>query len=110
MINNENSNKKAKIVNEGNILNLDLLIEDDKIKQISKSINVKADLVIEAKGKYLIPGIIDDQVHFREPGLTYKDIYSESKFRLHCWRNYFIYGNAKYKSTGVNSGSFRGKV
>ena len=72
--------KSAKIVNEGNILNLDLLIEDDKIKQISKSINVKADLVIEAKGKYLIPGVIDDQVHFREPGLTYKaDIYSESK-------------------------------
>lgn len=72
--------KSAKIVNEGNILNLDLLIEGDKIKQISKSINVKADLVIEAKGKYLIPGVIDDQVHFREPGLTYKaDIYSESK-------------------------------
>ena len=39
LINNENSNKDAKIVNEGNILNLDLLIEDDKIKQISKSIN-----------------------------------------------------------------------
>ena len=72
--------KSAKIVNEGNILNLDLLIEDDKIKQISKSINLKADLVIEANGKYLIPGVIDDQVHFREPGLTYKaDIYSESK-------------------------------
>ena len=72
--------KSAKIVNEGNILTLDLLIEGDKIKQISKSINVKADLVIEAKGKYLIPGVIDDQVHFREPGLTYKaDIYSESK-------------------------------
>ena len=102
--------KSAKIVNEGNILNLDLLIEDDKIKQISKSINVKADLVIEAKGKYLIPGVIDDQVHFREPGLTYKaDIYSESKARC-CWRNYFIYGNAKYKSTGVNSGSSRRKI
>ena len=72
--------KSAKIVNEGNILNLDLLIEDDKIKQISKSINVKAELLIKAKGKYLIPGVIDDQVHFREPGLTYKaDIYSESK-------------------------------
>ena len=72
--------KSAKIVNEGNILNLDLLIEDDKIKQISKSIDLKADLVIEANGKYLIPGVIDDQVHFREPGLTYKaDIYSESK-------------------------------
>ena len=72
--------KSSKIVNEGNILNLDLLIEGDKIKQISKSINVKADLVIEANGKYLIPGVIDDQVHFREPGLTYKaDIYSESK-------------------------------
>jgi len=64
--------KSAKIVNEGNILNLDLLIEDDKIKQISKSIDLKADLVIEANGKYLIPGVIDDQVHFREPGLTYK--------------------------------------
>ena len=82
--------KSAKIVNEGNILNLDLLIEDDKIKQISKSINVKADLVIEANGKYLIPGVIDDQVHFREPGLTHKRYLFRSKplmeELLHLWK------------------------
>jgi len=72
--------KNASIVNEGKIFISDVLIEDEKIKEISENINIEADVVIDASGKYLIPGVIDDQVHFREPGLTHKaNIYTESK-------------------------------
>ena len=72
--------KNATIVNDGKIFLSDLLIEDERIKEISTKINSDADILIDATGKYLIPGIIDDQVHFREPGLTHKaDIYTESK-------------------------------
>lgn len=74
--------KNAKIVNEGKILNGDVLIEGDRIAAIDENISVKsADTkVIDADGHYLIPGMIDDQVHFREPGLTHKaTIETESK-------------------------------
>lgn len=74
--------KNANIVNEGRIFEGDVLIEDGLIKEIGQSISMKsADTkFIEADGKYLLPGMIDDQVHFREPGLTHKaDIESESK-------------------------------
>ena len=72
--------KNASIVNEGKIFISDLLIEDERIKQISEKIDVNSDIEIDATGKYLFPGIIDDQVHFREPGLTHKaNIYTESK-------------------------------
>jgi dihydroorotase len=73
--------KNAKIVNEGKIFEGDLLIEDAFIVEIADSISAKPDFkVIDAEGNYLIPGAIDDQVHFREPGLTHKgDIGSESK-------------------------------
>lgn len=73
--------KKAKIVNENNIFIGDVLIENEIIKEISSNINVLENCqLIDAKGKYLIPGFIDDQVHFREPGLTHKaTIASESK-------------------------------
>ena len=74
--------KNAKIVNEGTIFNGDILIEGEYIKQVEESISPKSAevLVIDAEGKYLLPGVIDDQVHFREPGLTYKaDIETESK-------------------------------
>lgn len=73
--------KNAKIVNEGKIFEGDLLIEDELIIEISDSISAKTDYkVIDAEGNYLIPGAIDDQVHFREPGLTHKgDIGSESR-------------------------------
>tara|TARA_E500000331_G_C17251501_1_gene711349 strand:+ start:573 stop:1904 length:1332 start_codon:yes stop_codon:yes gene_type:complete len=72
--------KNASIVNEGKIFISDLLIEDKRIKQISEKIDVLPDIEIDATGKYLFPGIIDDQVHFREPGLTHKaNIYTESK-------------------------------
>lgn len=73
--------KNAQIVNEGKIFKSDILIENDLIAKISESISEEnADTIINAEGKFLIPGAIDDQVHFREPGLTHKgDIESESK-------------------------------
>ncbi|HEY9044474.1 MAG TPA: dihydroorotase [Ohtaekwangia sp.] len=70
----------ANIVNEGKVFTGDVLIKGQYIEQIGKEISYPADLVIDAKGKYLLPGAIDDQVHFREPGLTHKaNIYSEAK-------------------------------
>ena len=74
--------KNAFIVNEGKIEKKDVLIEEDIITEIRNSINIlpSKTKIINAKGKYLLPGIIDDQVHFREPGLTHKaNIKSESK-------------------------------
>ena len=74
--------KNANIVNEGTIFSGDILIEGEYIKEISESISAKSSDVhiIDAEGKYLLPGVIDDQVHFREPGLTHKaDIETESK-------------------------------
>jgi dihydroorotase len=74
--------KNVKIVNEGTIFNGDILIEGEYIKEISESISAKSSdvLVIDAEGKYIFPGAIDDQVHFREPGLTHKaNIETESK-------------------------------
>jgi len=74
--------KNAKIVNEGIIKNGDVFIENDRIVEIEDSISVKNSntQVIDAEGRYLLPGMIDDQVHFREPGLTHKaNIETESK-------------------------------
>lgn len=73
--------KNAKIVNEGQIFESDLLIENDLISKIDRNINTEnCDKIIDAKGKFLLPGVIDDQVHFREPGLTHKaNIETESK-------------------------------
>ncbi len=76
--------KNATIVNEGSIYQGNLLIENNVIKDIFEDyllVNIpKSCTVIDATGKYLFPGVIDDQVHFREPGLTHKgDIYSESR-------------------------------
>ena len=74
--------KNAQIVNEGIITEADVFIENDLIVEIAYSISAKTGdtQIIEANGKYLIPGMIDDQVHFREPGLTHKaTIATESK-------------------------------
>ncbi|WP_233900016.1 dihydroorotase [Tenacibaculum piscium] len=76
--------KNAKIVNENKVFKGDVLIEGNYIKEISTEIkaeNIKNSIeIIDAQGKYLIPGMIDDQVHFREPGLTHKaNIGTESK-------------------------------
>ena len=73
--------KNAQVVNEGKIFKSDILIKGDFISEISKKILFKENYrLIDAKNKLLIPGVIDDQVHFREPGLTHKaTINSESK-------------------------------
>lgn len=73
--------KNASIINENQIFQSDLLIENDIISKIdSEILEDDVDAIIDAEGSYLLPGVIDDQVHFREPGLTHKaDIASESK-------------------------------
>lgn len=63
--------RNAKLVNEGRILEGDLLIENDRISRIG-SFDVKTDHEIDLRGDFLMPGAIDDQVHFREPGMTHK--------------------------------------
>lgn len=71
----------ARVINEGTIEKKDVLINGERIEAIEDSIDVQEGWVIfPAEGKLLLPGIIDDQVHFREPGLTHKgDIFSESR-------------------------------
>ncbi|HJN78696.1 MAG TPA: dihydroorotase [Flavobacteriaceae bacterium] len=73
--------KNATIVNEGNSVIMDVLIEGSIISRIDKEINISSSInIINADGLTLIPGMIDDQVHFREPGLTHKgDIFTESR-------------------------------
>ncbi|MFT6873259.1 MAG: dihydroorotase [Roseivirga sp.] len=69
------------LVNENQIFEADVFIKDDIIEEIGKDLQHKeADRVIDATGKMILPGLIDDQVHFREPGLTHKgEIYTESR-------------------------------
>lgn len=75
--------RNASIVNEGKCSVADILISNDRIEKIAPSISLKNQEIIteiNAEGLHLLPGVIDDQVHFREPGLTHKgSIYSESK-------------------------------
>jgi dihydroorotase len=72
--------KNTSIVNEGQIHTGDVLIEDKRITKISQVIDNKHNAIeINGEGKFLLPGVIDDQVHFREPGLTHKaNIHTES--------------------------------
>lgn len=62
----------ARVVNEGTITETDVLIRNGRIEKIAASVNAPDAAIIDAKGQYLMPGLIDDQVHFREPGLTHK--------------------------------------
>ncbi len=73
--------KNIQVVNEGKIKSLDVLTNGERIERIDGSIDTKGNVVeINGEGKHLFPGVIDDQVHFREPGLTHKaNIYTESK-------------------------------
>lgn len=72
--------RNGKIINEGTQQDLDIYIEAGKIQQIAPRIDKNADIEIDASGQWVIPGIIDDQVHFREPGFPDKaNIYSESR-------------------------------
>lgn len=73
--------KNIHLVNEGKIAVMDLLTNGERIEKIAPQIAAKPGVIeIDGGGKYLLPGVIDDQVHFREPGLTHKaTIYTESK-------------------------------
>lgn len=72
--------KNGRIVNEGKVFESDLLIKGNIIEKIGKDLSVEGAEVIDLKGKLLLPGVIDDQVHFREPGLTHKaNIKTESR-------------------------------
>lgn len=72
--------KQAHLVNEGSVFVADVFIKNGRIEKIAPQIDVVADQEIDATGQYLFPGCIDDQVHFREPGLTHKgDLYTESR-------------------------------
>ncbi|MGH8456888.1 MAG: dihydroorotase, partial [Stenotrophobium sp.] len=70
----------AHIINEGHETPADLLIKNGRIEKIAAKISAPAGVkVIDARGRWLLPGVIDDQVHFREPGLTHKgDLFTES--------------------------------
>ena len=75
--------KNCSIVNENQIKESDIAIKNQRIELISTSIDSEARKVIDLNGRYVIPGLIDDQVHFRDPGLTHKgDIATESKAGL----------------------------
>ena len=72
--------KNGQVVNRGKIEVKDILIKKGYIERIDNQIDTHADIEINAEGKHVLPGIIDDQVHFREPGLTHKGtIFSESR-------------------------------
>ena len=72
--------KNGKLVNEGKIEEKDILIVNDKIEKIGENLSHDSAEVIDAKGNYVLPGAIDDQVHFREPGLTHKaNLFTESR-------------------------------
>ncbi len=72
--------KQGRIVNRGEIRTGDILIRNGRIERIDSSIAAGAEVELNCEGKYVIPGIIDDQVHFRDPGLTHKaDLYTEPR-------------------------------
>jgi dihydroorotase len=72
--------RNAQLVTDGQVWEADLLVRHGRIAQIATGIQTVADVVVEARGRLLLPGLIDDQVHFREPGLTHKgDIQTESR-------------------------------
>ena len=72
--------KGGTLINEGSSRVTDLLIKNGRIERIDVQIDASADIEINAEGKVVMPGIIDDQVHFREPGLTHKaNLYTEPK-------------------------------
>ena len=75
--------KNCKIVNENAIYESDVAIKNARIELIQSSIDQEAKQIIDIAGRYLLPGLIDDQVHFREPGLTHKgDVATESRAGL----------------------------
>ena len=75
--------KNCQIVNEDSIYHSDIAIKNERIALINNNIDAEAKEILDVEGKYVIPGMIDDQVHFREPGLTHKgSIATESRAAL----------------------------
>ena len=76
--------KNVTVVNDGQSIVTDVLVENQIVKRIDRNISLNYNVTeIDGSGKILIPGVIDDQVHFREPGLTHKaDIQTESRAAL----------------------------
>ena len=64
--------KNSFVIDSGTLQKKDILISNDIIQKVSSEINIKADRVLDCSRLHIIPGVIDDQVHFREPGLTHK--------------------------------------
>ena len=103
----------GKLVNEGEISQQDLLIEGNRIAQIGNHIKTYENAkVIDASGKYIIPGLIDDQVHFREPGLTHKaSIASESKAALAGGITTFLeMPNTDPQTTTIKEGDIKNEI
>ena len=78
----ENPDKKGHVIDPDTKLDqvADVLLEDDKIQEVKENIKDKADRVIDARGCYVMPGLIDMHVHLRDPGLTHKeDVFTGSK-------------------------------
>lgn len=98
--------KNATIINEGRTFTGSVLIEDDKIAAVYEG-TIPAEsgdaTVIDATGKYLLPGAIDDQVHFREPGLTHKGDIAQRKPCCRSWWGDYLHGNAEYEASDDNS-------
>jgi dihydroorotase len=72
--------KNIQVVNEGKIQVADVLISNERIEKIANSINTSYDVTeINGEGKFLLPGVIDNHVHFREPGLLYKGVFIQNQ-------------------------------
>jgi dihydroorotase len=102
--------KNAQVVNEGTIKTCDVLIVGERIEKIASQIADNQAEIIDAEGQYLLPGLIDDQVHFRDPGLTHKaTIYSESRAAV-GGRNHVFHGYAQHHTEHPNPTIVRRKI
>lgn len=93
--------RDVQMVNEGELRLVNILVRDGRIWSITPTDRRPvADHQVEGHGAFLLPGLVDDQVHFREPGLTHKGcIRTESRAALRG--GYLFHGNAQYKSTDL---------